>query len=267
MRAAERPRLRSIPQAHAGYVRTGDDRDRSAKDRDGFADAQDDRSDCWDEQAEARDRRAEVRDEAAHHVDEGAAEDRAAAFRDRRGAAEDRFQSAQDRLDAAGDRFESARDRAISSIDELTGAYRRDTGTVELEREMARAKRTRTPLVLAFVDVDGLKQANDSRGHAAGDVLLRTTVDSMRSHLRSYDPIVRYGGDEFVCALLDLDRPAARKRFEAINIDLDASDCGSLTVGFAELRENDSLSDLLARADASLLRGKRAKASARPSTF
>jgi diguanylate cyclase (GGDEF)-like protein len=171
------------------------------------------------------------------------------------------LEAAQDRQAAAGDRDESARERAISSIDELTGAYRRDSGTVELEREMARAKRTGSPLVLAFVDVDGLKKVNDSRGHAAGDFLLRRTVDSMRAHLRSYDPIVRYGGDEFVCALLDIESGAAEKRFEAINADLKASDCGSVTVGLAELRASDSLAGLLARADDALLRGKHARVS------
>lgn len=73
-----------------------------------------------------------------------------------------------------------------------------------MERETARAKRTKHPFVLAFVDVDRLKATNDSLGHAAGDHLLRRTVESMRKHLRSYDLIVRFGGDEFVCALVDL---------------------------------------------------------------
>lgn len=260
MREAVRPRLRLIPPDFAGHIRSGDDRDRTAADRDDRADAQDQKSDTWDVRAEARDRRAEVRDEAAPVADAEAAADRAAASRDRRGAAEDRLEAAQDRHDAADDRDESARERAISSIDELTGAYRRDSGTVELEREIIRARRTASPLVLAFVDVDGLKETNDSRGHAAGDILLRRTVDSVRAHLRSYDPIVRYGGDEFVCVLLDLDSLAAKERFEAVNSDLKASCSGSVTVGFAELRTNDSLSDLLARADVALLRRKRDRA-------
>lgn len=259
MREATRRRLRLVPPGLAGHIRPGEDRDRRAKDRDDLADAQDQKSDSWDERAEARDRRAEVRDEAALFIDLEAAADRAAASRDRRGAAADRFEAAQDREDAADDRDESARDRAISAIDELTGAYRRDAGTIELERELARAKRTKTPLVLAFVDVDGLKEVNDSHGHAAGDFLLRAIVDSMRSHLRSYDPIVRYGGDEFVCALLDLETQGAKERFSAINEDLKRSHSGSVTAGLAELRASDSLSDLLVRADVALLRGKRAR--------
>lgn len=261
MRHAAPPRLRFTPPGLAGHVCSGDDRDRRAKRRDDIANAQDRRSHRWDEEAEARDRRAEVRDESASVIDLDAVKDREAASRDRRAAAEDRLEAAHDRRDAAGDRNEAAKERAISSIDELTGAYRRDSGSVELEREMTRAKRTGSSLVLAFVDVDGLKRANDSRGHAAGDALLRRTVDSMRSHLRPYDPIVRYGGDEFVCALLDLELSAAEARFGAISLDLHASGVGSVTTGFAELRTNDSLSDLLARADDALMQGKRDKVS------
>ena len=51
---------------------------------------------------------------------------------------------------------------------------------MELEREIARAKRTTQPFVLAFIDIDGLKATNDSFGHAAGDQLLRLDVDTIR---------------------------------------------------------------------------------------
>lgn len=86
-------------------------------------------------------------------------------------------------------------ERVVSCVDELTGAYRRDAGSLELRREMARAKRTKQSFVLAFVDVDDLKGTNDSRGHAAGDRLLRETVNSIRSKFRSYDLIVRFASE------------------------------------------------------------------------
>lgn len=121
-----------------------------------------------------------------------------------------------------------------------------------MERETARAKRTKHPFVLAFVDVDRLKATNDSLGHAAGDHLLRRTVESMRKHLRSYDLIVRFGGDEFVCALVDLSMSVAAERFEAINADLAETDQSSITVGLAELKPEDSLEELIARADEAL---------------
>jgi diguanylate cyclase (GGDEF)-like protein len=233
---------------------TGDDRDQSAQQRDRKAEAHDQEAVTRDKRSDARDQRAEARDEADGEIDTAAASDRAAAHDDREEAATDRGHSADDRNAAAGDRSMSAWERRRSSIDELTGAYRRDAGMLELEREIIRAKRTERLVTLAFVDVIGLKATNDSLGHAAGDQLLRGTVESMLTRLRPYDLIVRLGGDEFVCLLLDLDLPGAVKRFEAIKEDLGANQKGSITVGLAEMRLEDSLQELVVRADEALYR-------------
>jgi diguanylate cyclase (GGDEF)-like protein len=68
-----------------------------------------------------------------------------------------------------------------------------------IDQEIERARRTTAPLVVAYVDVVGLKAVNASQGHAADDAPLQRAVDGIRGHLRSYDLIVRIGGDE-VCA-------------------------------------------------------------------
>jgi diguanylate cyclase (GGDEF)-like protein len=237
-----------------GRNQNASDRDLTAQDRDQISTAYDRASETRDERAEARDRRADARDEIATSVDPGAVSDRAGAWRDRRGAAGDRRHAADDREAASADRLSSARDRAASSIDELTGAHRRDAGMVELVREVVRAKRTKERLVLAFVDVDGLKVTNDTQGHAAGDRLLGHVVDTIRSHLRGYDLIVRYGGDEFVCALVDVSIEDAAERFLLVNGELGSSQHASISVGLAELLERDSLDDLISRADAALRR-------------
>lgn len=181
-----------------------------------------------------------------------AASDREASSAGRQRGAEDRTQASDDRDAASLDRDASALDRKASSTDELTGSYRRGAGLVELEREMIRAQRTKHPFMLAFVDVDGLKAVNDSLGHAAGDQLLRDVVDCLRANLRSYDLLVRFGGDEFVCALTDLGASEATARFERINTTLDESYKASITVGFAEMKAGDSLARLIARADEAL---------------
>lgn len=234
--------------------RIGDDRDRSAEDRDKRAEAHDKASATRDERAEARDERAKIRERESEGeaADQGAIADRAAALRDRRGGASDRIQAADDREAASADRVLSAAERADSSIDELTRAYRRDAGTLQLEREIAAAKRMSRSLVLAFVDVDGLKATNDSEGHVAGDARLRSTAESMRAQLRSYDLIVRFGGDEFVCALADVSLPEATKRFESVRTTMLENDLGSISVGLAELQADDSLEGLIARADKAL---------------
>jgi diguanylate cyclase (GGDEF)-like protein len=109
--------------------------------------------------------------------------------------------------------------------------------------------------VLAFADVDELKAHNDRQGHAAGDQLLLTVVEAIRSKLRSYDPIVRFGGDEFVCALTDADINDARHRFTEIDAAL-AEQAASISVGFAELHPNDTLDQLIERGDHSLYQAK-----------
>src|SRR5205823_1681876 len=83
-----------------------------------------------------------------------------------------------------------------AAFDELAGVFRRAAGISALDREIARARRQRTPLALAFIDVDGLKQANDKRGHKAGDDLLRGLATLLRTGLRGQDLVMRYGGDE-----------------------------------------------------------------------
>jgi diguanylate cyclase (GGDEF)-like protein len=239
--------------ANADSDRTGDERDRTAATRDERAEAHDEASAARDQRADARDDRADERARKSDEFDMGAILDRAAALRDRRKGASDRTNAAGDREAASADRALSARERAASSIDELTLAYRRETGVVELERAILKAKRTSEPLTLAFVDVDNLKGTNDSLGHAAGDRLLRETAGTIRGRLRSYDLIVRFGGDEFVCGLADMTLQDASKRFELVNADLEAGGA-SVTVGLAELGDDDKLAELIARADEAMYR-------------
>ena len=201
----------------------GRDRDRSAEDRDARAREHDKASEARDDRADARDGRAEARERGEGIVDADTVSDRAGALRDRQGGASDRSQAADDREAASVDRGLGARERVALSIDELTGAHRREAGIVELEREVDRATRTKQSFVLAFVDVDELKATNDSLGHAAGDQRLRQTVELARGHLRSYDLIIRFGGDEFVCALPDLTIKEAVKRSCLINVALAAA--------------------------------------------
>ena len=68
----------------------------------------------------------------------------------------------------------------------------------------------------------------------------------------SYDLIVRVGGDEFVCGLLDLRTEQAAKRFVVVNADLAEAGQASVSVGLAELRANESFEDLIQRADKAL---------------
>lgn len=214
-----------------------------------------------DTAARSRDLAALARDRLAtpHEREETATHEQAA--RDRWSAAADRQSAAEDRAHPRVDREElrSALSDAVSQaqFDDLTGAYRRAMGNVKLHEEIDRARRTDGCLVLAFVDVDELKERNDRDGHAAGDELLLDVVASIQSELRSYDPVVRVGGDEFVCALSGADLGDARCRFDAIQVALaQAHEGASVSVGFSQLRAGDTLDALLARGDAALYAAK-----------
>ena len=225
-------------------------RDLRADARDARAAARDGRAAERDARAAAREQEARVRALASGRVDPHLIAEQVLARRDRSAAARDRFHAKSDRAAARLDRIVSANERAESSMDGLTGAYRRDAGLLELEHEISRAHRTGDSFVLAFVDVNNLKVRNDLHGHIAGDRLLRKIADTLRTNVRSYDLVVRYGGDEFICGFPALEVNDAAERFARINEDLAASDEASVAFGLAELESEDTLTGLIAKADA-----------------
>lgn len=189
-----------------------------------------------------------------------AAAGRARAAEQREAAARDRNQAAQDRRQAARDRAAAAAELAVEGVDHLTGALRRGVGLAAMQRELDRTDRSGEGLVMAFVDVVGLKLLNDNEGHAAGDDLLRRVAQAISEHLRRYDLVARYGGDEFVCTLTGLDTDAARERFAQIARRLEAGGGrpAELTVGLAERVGDELLDDLIRRADMAMLEARRA---------
>lgn len=148
------------------------------------------------------------------------------------------------------DRGAADPDRRAAVLDDLTGAYRRSAGLLEIVWEVARAKRTSRPLVLAFIDVDGLHAPSDATSAASADELLQVVAETLRANLRPGDLIVRFGVDEFLCAMSGLTLDAAASRFKQMNVTLASRpEAVSVSVGLAELRGDESLSDAVARAD------------------
>jgi diguanylate cyclase (GGDEF)-like protein len=184
-------------------------------------------------------------------------EARARAAADRACAAAERDRAVQDRADADRELARLEAELHSAHLDELTGAYRREMGRLALSHEIERARRGDGRFVLAFVDVDGLKGVNDREGHAAGDRVLQTLVGTMRLNVRSFDPIVRYGGDEFVCGLGGVDRGEVEGRFDVIDRSVQEDVGVGISVGFAALAANETLDQLTARADAALLEAKK----------
>ena len=244
-------------------------RSETAADRLEAAAQRDEAASLREEAAEERDRLARLagRNESVQDMILRGERDRAIAAADRARAADDRAKAAADREDASRQRSEAFQAQAearhdllVTSTDELTGALTRKFGLDNITREIERARRTDDSLTLAFVDIDGLKEVNDNEGHQAGDGLLRLVVDTMRANLRPYDVVVRYGGDEFLCAFPHVSKPVARERMERIASVLEAERTHhSITFGLAEFDPADGADELIGRADTDLLESRRAR--------
>jgi diguanylate cyclase (GGDEF)-like protein len=257
-----------------GSAREGERR-RAGQVRDEKARRRDDAADLRDERAAVRDQTARLEDQAALRLDgvggwaDGSnlpvrelrfrgidGRRRASLARER--AKRDRGLARMDRELGEHDREESRRDRGHAGTDELTGARRRGVGLEDLQHEIDRARRTSQSLTTAYVDVDGLKAVNDQQGHGAGDILLQAVVTALRDHMRSYDLLVRLGGDEFLCVMPGATADQARQRFEHLRASLaTGSRARSVSVGLSELRDGDELMSLIDRADQNLLAGRR----------
>ncbi|HVM66547.1 MAG TPA: GGDEF domain-containing protein [Acidimicrobiales bacterium] len=177
---------------------------------------------------------------------------------------------------AAHERWETAygpdgarRDAARHEIermtrDELTGVLNRQAGLAALGREVDRCRRADERLVLGFLNVDRLGALNEARGARVGDELLRKVAAALRATLRSYDVVVRLGGDEFLFSLPGADMATAEQRFNEFSVLLGEEAPGATaSVGFAKLRDSDTLEDLISRADVALVKNRRSRRRAR----
>jgi diguanylate cyclase (GGDEF)-like protein len=211
--------------------------------------------DVLDRQAEARDAAATARDQqaVAREASHQAGLDFATLEADQLLASRDREAAALDRREAALDRNRAAAYLKRSYRDQLTGLLQRAAGLDLVSREVDRAHRAGEQLVIAFLDVVGLKHTNDTYGHVAGDRVLHAVGASLREGLRSYDVAVRWGGDEFVCALPGSTLATAGRRFDDVQALLTAACSGAvLTVGMADLGPDESMQDAIDRADRDL---------------
>jgi diguanylate cyclase (GGDEF)-like protein/PAS domain S-box-containing protein len=108
----------------------------------------------------------------------------------------------------------------IARIDSLTGCYNRRYGLELLDRQIKLSHRSKSPLLLAFLDVDRFKAINDAFGHGEGDQVLKEVVNLFKSTLREVDIICRMGGDEFLLIFPDNSLKYASQTKERLNKNL-----------------------------------------------
>lgn len=166
-------------------------------------------------------------------------------------------------------RFEQARLEVhrMATTDELTGLANQ-RGLLEVAGQyLDRVRNQPLDLAVVYVDVDGLKTVNDTRGHAAGDALIRSVADVLRGAFRPIDTIARVGGDEFAILLNSPNAAFAMALVDRVHERL--AEVGvSASIGTASstpgAREVD-LADLLERADAAMYAVKVGRKNGHPS--
>ena len=155
-----------------------------------------------------------------------------------------------------------------SLMDELTKLYNRRGFMTLAGSHVQLADRMRTPFALAFVDLDDMKQINDTLGHLEGDRALNEAANLLRGCVRQSDIVARFGGDEFVLLFTTAGADSEarfRKRLvaqlDAVNAQVHRQYRLSLSVGFVTVGFDrwPTLEEVLAEADASMYKEKQQK--------
>ncbi|MEN6585565.1 MAG: diguanylate cyclase [Sulfuricella sp.] len=161
--------------------------------------------------------------------------------------------------------LEQKRITRLALHDPLTELPNRILLQDHLQQAIVRAQRNGTKVALGFIDLDRFKQINDTLGHHAGDVVLRTLSQRLLSVMRETDTLSRWGGDEFVALLPDAAhdqdiRMVAMRLMEAgrLPIEVDGREVQpTLSIGFAVYPDNaSSAEELMAAADDTMFHAK-----------
>ena len=149
-------------------------------------------------------------------------------------------------------------------LDSLTQVHNRAALDERLELEYKRWLRYGTPLCLAIIDIDHFKNINDNYGHMAGDKALKVVAKALQNALRDTDFIARFGGEEFVVLLPNINPDKFQKPLENLRQTVksipfrfrDARVEITISIGATLFREGDHTTDVFERADKALYSSK-----------
>ena len=174
-------------------------------------------------------------------------------------ATKDRLESLLEELSQTQKELEEA-----SRLDELTGVSSRKYLFESLDMEIYRGRRFKHPFSLLFMDIDHFKRVNDEHGHLFGDHALREVARITRESIRPSNIVGRFGGEEFAIGLIECDRENAKVVAERLRLRIELATVMregvsvplTISIGIAELGSEESLEDLIRRADTALYEAK-----------
>ncbi|HUA57678.1 MAG TPA: diguanylate cyclase [Verrucomicrobiae bacterium] len=152
--------------------------------------------------------------------------------------------------------------RVQATHDALTGLHNRASVLDILHHELARSDRENQPVAVLLLDLDRFKHVNDAFGHPAGDAVLRETAQRIKSALREYDSVGRYGGEEFLVVLPGCGGESAYRQAERVREAVGAAavefsgstlrvSC-SIGLAYRDLAEKTDACSLIREADVAL---------------
>ena len=149
----------------------------------------------------------------------------------------------------------------LAHTDQLTGLLNRHGSAELIKQEMARNQRKGTPVSLMIMDVDHFKHVNDEYGHKVGDDVLKLLAATLTAQMRATDHLVRWGGEEFLVLVPDVavdDAVALADKYRTAVENIAAPNLPRFTVsiGVAQLAENEGFSHWYQHTDAALYKAK-----------
>lgn len=145
----------------------------------------------------------------------------------------------------------------LATTDELTGLYNRRYFMEKLAKQKALSERDDSDFVLCYCDLDHFKSINDTFGHHTGDIVLQKFAEILKSSIREIDYVARFGGEEFVCLLVNTNIEEAIKVTERIResiasynfSDIAPALHSSVSIGIANFKEYNTIQETLMSAD------------------
>lgn len=143
---------------------------------------------------------------------------------------------------------------SMAKTDSLTGAWTRGYGMFLLES----LKKEQALFSVAYIDLDGLKQVNDSRGHDAGDRYLKSFAEGMKNYLSEEDLLIRIGGDEFVAVFINMGLEETNRKLKESRKEMEK---GSVPVffSFGAASGNQTIEELIKNADRAMYLEKKCR--------